>query len=86
MLSEEKECYLCGSPFDLEKHHCLHGSRRKKADEDGLIVYLCHTCHMRLHDTGDGDRELQRMAESYWILTHRGGIPAFIARYGKNYL
>ena len=86
MINSEKKCFLCGSVHALERHHCLHGSRRKKADEDGLTVYLCHRCHMRLHDLGEEDRTLQQVAERYWIRENNSDVAGFIKRYGKNYL
>ena len=43
IISDAKKCYICGSVHDLEKHHCVFGTAsRKKADRDGLWVYLCH--------------------------------------------
>ena len=81
-----KVCYLCGG-YGSDRHHCLHGTaNRKKADEDGLTVMLCHDCHMKLHDTGLNDRYLQRQAETRWIEHYKSSIEEFIKRYGKNYL
>ena len=86
MINDERKCFLCGVTYSLEKHHCLHGTRRKKADEDDLTVYLCHRCHMRLHDLGEDDRTLQQVAERYWIYKNKSDVNGFISRYGKNYL
>ena len=84
---EKKMCYFCLSQRNLEKHHCLHGTaNRKLADEDGLFVWLCRNCHMRLHDKGIGDKGLQIVAEKAWM-QHYGKTEAdFIKRYGKNYI
>lgn len=69
------------------EHHCLHGSRRKLAEEDGLKVHLCPRCHMALHDTGLGDKYLEQIAEETWLETHPGTtVEDFIKRYGKSYL
>ena len=83
----DKVCYICARYGNLEKHHCIHGTaNRKLADEDGLFVWLCHNCHMRLHDKGIGDKGLQIVAEKAWM-QHYGKTEAdFIKRYGKNYI
>lgn len=82
-----ERCFLCGREGEVHAHHCLHGTaNRRLAEEDGLIVNLCHACHHRLHDTGRGDKELMRVAESRWIEYNFGNVEEFIGRYGKNYL
>ena len=92
IIQHEETCFLCGRKGVLQVHHCLHGTaRRKLADQDGLVVYLCHHCHRELHDKGIGDLELQQHAEEVWIeqkyfYDHTKGVQKFIQRYGKNYL
>lgn len=54
-----------------------------------MTVYLCPSCHSRLHDQGLGDRHLQIVAETEWIKHYADdetGIEKFIERYGKNYI
>ena len=83
---DNRKCYLCGSWDASDRHHVLHGTaNRKKADEDGLTVMLCHRCHMRLHDQGIGDRLLQQVGQKVWEEKY-GDREAFIARFGKSYL
>lgn len=83
----EGNCKICGRYGQMEVHHMLHGSMRALAEEDGLTTLLCHRCHMKLHDTGWHDRDLQREAEEMWLLQdHLRSVNDFIARYGKNYL
>ena len=80
-------CYFCARYGNLEKHHCLHGTaNRRLADEDGLFVWLCHNCHMRLHDQGIGDKGLQIVAEKSWMQHYGKTEEDFIKRYGKNYI
>ena len=80
-------CYFCARYGNLEKHHCIHGTaNRKLADEDGLFVWLCHNCHMRLHDQGIGDKGLQIVAEKAWMQRYGKTEEDFIKRYGKNYI
>lgn len=86
MISAIRICEICGQWRDLEVHHCIHGSgRRKLADEDGLTVYLCRWCHMELHDKGTHDKELQQYAQKYYE-AYIGDRESFIKRYGKSYL
>lgn len=37
---EDECCFICGSEKQLELHHIFGGANRKKADDDGLTVYL----------------------------------------------
>ena len=78
------ECYLCGKSYTagLDHHHCLHGTGdKKKADEDGLWVWLCRECHSKLHDKGEHDKELQALAQRTYINEQKKkGYPADVAR------
>lgn len=86
IIQETNECYICGQ-YPTEVHHCIHGiGRRILADKDGLTVNLCHRCHMRLHDTGFYDKELQKAAQVRWMEYYERSIDEFRARYGKSYI
>lgn len=50
-----------------------------------MTVMLCHECHMRLHDHGEGELRLKQIAQYYWEQTY-GTRDEFIIRYGKNFL
>lgn len=84
MIDEKYRCYLCGRTGNLQKHHCLHGSRRKAADRFDLCVWLCPDCHMKLHDKGIGDRKLQKTAQKYF--EDQFGHNRYMDVFGKNYL
>ena len=86
IVQSEKKCFLCGCQVDLECHHLWHGSNRKRADQDGLTVWLCVHCHRNLHDKGINDRELMEVGERAWLRETGGTIEDFIRRYGKNVL
>lgn len=52
-----KRCYLCGC-VATDRHHMLNGlAYRSKADEYGLVVWLCRKCHNEVH-FGPRSREL----------------------------
>jgi len=80
-------CRICHRYGDMEVHHLLSGTgRRKLADEDKLTCLLCPECHRRLHDKGEHALELKQEGERMWLRTTGGTIRQFINRYGKNYL
>ena len=86
MIDDQRVCKMCGTTNDLEHHHCIHGAgRRNLADEDGLIVFLCHNCHMRLHDTRNIDLAYIKMAQRFYE-KNIGSRAKFMKRYGKSWL
>lgn len=50
ILSEQKECMICGSKNNLNIHHMLHCDSydQRYCDKHNLIV-LCRTCHNDYH-------------------------------------
>lgn len=60
---------ICGNP-PTQIHHVMHGPDRRKAEEDGLIIYVCRTCHDLIHfdkdRSGQTDRALKRLAQLKW--------------------
>lgn len=87
IISNAKKCYICGSESDLEKHHCVFGTaNRKKADSDGLWVWLCHRDHQAIHNQDIWEKKaLQEIAQEHWE-EKNGTRDDFIKRYGKSYL
>ena len=46
ILQSEKECFMCGTVLNLERHHVIFGTAgRKISDKLGLTVWLCHEHH-----------------------------------------
>ena len=86
IISNANKCYYCGSNRNLEKHHCLLGTaNRRKADKDGLWVYLCHDCHQDVHNYNTIARKsLQKEAQKAYERTH--SREEFMERYHFNYL
>lgn len=80
---EEGECFICHSRGALQTHHCLHGSRRKKADEYGLTVPLCVFCHRLLHDKGYYDRYLEQTAQM--VFENKYSHELWMEEFGKDY-
>lgn len=88
------ECWLCGRngcADPLDKHHIFGGAMRKKSEQYGLVVYLCHQrCHESGPEAAHRDAETMRrlheygqrkaMAENDWTTED------FIREFGKNYV
>ena len=91
IISNANHCYLCGRKENLHTHHVLYGTaNRKKADEDGLTIKLCPSCHTAIHNpTTKFDKwtakALKEIAQEKWEDRY-GSREEFIERYGKNYL
>ena len=92
LINNNKICYVCGKQISLHKHHIFKGIRnRKKADEDGLWIYLCYEHHEGTYGVHgkngkDLDNRLKKLAEEKWIIYFNKTKNDFIKRYGKNYL
>ncbi len=89
ILSNEKVCYICGSPNNIHKHHVFGGANRKRSDREGCWVYLCAP-HHNMSDKGvhfdrEADLKLKRECEREWV-DRNGTIEDFIEAYGKNYI
>lgn len=88
---EDHRCAICGCSYNLEWHHCIHGTaNRKWADAYCLTVWLCHDCHRHIHDDAawrERDQQLEATAQrkfedKYNPDAHRLWMQIF----GKNYL
>lgn len=44
----EPYCQLCGSPYDLHRHHIRYGACGRKT-YIGNIIVLCSNCHRLVH-------------------------------------
>lgn len=66
-LQDEKECFVCCTTQNLERHHCIHGNgNRPKSEKYNLVVWLCSECHRGtsgVHFNPQMDAELKRYAQ-----------------------
>ena len=84
IVTNKQCCYECGSTLNLQEHHCIHGSFRKKADNDGLTVLLCAKCHFNLHhNNNDLDTKYKILAQKAYVKKY--GFDAYMNRYMRNY-
>lgn len=83
-------CFMCRRVCCTEEHHIFRGKNRKRADADGMTVYLCHFCHNEpprgVHFNKLNDTRLKVMAELYWVEHYEKTVEDFIKAYGRNYL
>lgn len=84
-MQDTKECYVTGATSWLDKHHDLHGPRRRAAEKWGCWVWLKHDIHMALHG-GDTalDRRLKRECQSRFEELY--GHEKWMQVFGKSYL
>ena len=66
-------CFITGNTLNLDRHHVLNGALRDWAEQEGLWIYLNHTTHMWIHQTGAGKQvmmKLKRYAQMKWEEVH----------------
>lgn len=105
MPTDENTCYLCGcylNEYNRNLHHCFHGTaNRKIADREGLMVFLCKSCHTdgkdAVHRNKETDIAVQQDAQRVWENKYKESYPyknhaeeaareAFRQLFGKSYL
>lgn len=83
-------CFICGRIAPTENHHIFGGGSRKRADKDGLTVYLCHNCHNEapngVHFNKERNDRLKRIGQMAWMREYGKTKEDFINAYGRNYL
>ena len=85
IMQAEKRCFITGATVGLDKHHCMHGSRRKAAEKWGCWVWLRHDIHMRLHDIDKAlDRQIQQECQHRFEALY--GHEKWMQVFGKSYL
>ena len=83
-------CFICGRFCPTEEHHIFYGKNRKRADMDGVTVYLCHWCHNEppngVHFNKANDMRMKRLGQRTWMAHYGKTVDDFIGAYGRNYL
>ena len=91
IIDDRKRCFVCKTTKGLHLHHVFFGKNRKKADKDGLMVYLCYDHHEGTNGVHGKyghqlDEVLKIIAEKRWLEYYDKDVNEFIKKYGKNYL
>lgn len=89
LLSQKKECYICGLPT-VHKHHIFYGSaNRRISEEQGCWVYLCPAHHnmsnRSVHFDKSLDNWLKETCQLAWE-SEIGSREEFMRLFGKNYV
>ena len=89
ILSNERECFRCGTTLNLEKHHVYGGrGRRDISEKYGCWVYLCmnhHTGDSGIHREKEFDDAMKRRCQRAWERRF-GSREDFIKTFGRSYL
>lgn len=89
ILSNDRECFICHTDYDLHRHHIFAGSRRQTSEKEGCWVYLCARHHNMsdegVHFNRENDLHLKRICQARWEALN-GDREDFIRKFGKSYL
>lgn len=89
ILSNDKKCYVCGTPYNLHRHHIFFGNGiRPLAEKHGCWVYLCAGHHNMsmcgVHNDRVLDLKLKRECQEVFEKTHTR--EEFRKLFNKSYL
>jgi hypothetical protein len=89
IIQSKKECFVCGTTYNLHSHHCIYGtSNRKQSEKYGLKVWLCqehHTGNTGVHRNKELDMHLKKLSQAHFEKVH-GNRRDFMNAFGRNYL
>ena len=83
-------CHFCGSPYDVEVHHCLYGTgERKLSTKYGLVMPLCAFHHRDYKGGVHGlnkilDRQIKQLAQKRFEAKY--GHEQWMKVFGRNYI
>ena len=91
IIQKEKKCFVCGKNggyWGLDRHHCFGASSRKKSEQYGLVVWLCHDeCHLNgVHKDAKLNRMVQAKAQEIAMEHYGWTTEEFIRIFRKNYI
>ena len=90
IISNEKECLVCGTTLNLHRHHCFEGfGRRAVSEKYGCWCYLCGRHHNMskegVHYNKQLDLKLKQSCQVAWEATY-GDREQFIKTFTRSYL
>ena len=90
ILSNEKECLICGNTYMLDVHHIYGGGNRSVSDSNGFWVYVCRRCHTyanySIHKDPDHEKDMELKKRCQWEFEKTHTRDEFRALIGKSYL
>ena len=93
IISNEKQCYLCQTPYNLERHHIYFGTANRQISESqGCWIWLCNRHHTGkvkydegIHFNPDLDLRIKRECQEVWE-REKGNRQEFRKLFGKSWL
>lgn len=90
LISNDKQCLICGATEAVHKHHIFYGTaNRTLSEEQGCWCYLCAYHHNMsnkgVHFNKHLDILLKQECQKRWE-EQNGNREQFIETFGKNYL
>lgn len=91
VMSNEYKCLICGTIFNLHKHHIFHGTaNRKKSEKFGCWCWLCANHHNMsphgVHNDPELDLNLKKTCQTELMLRHGWSEERFREVFGKSYI
>lgn len=87
---DKNGCFFCGSNHWLEEHHVYGAANRKKSENYGLKVWLCHYCHNEppygVHFNADQNQWLKANTQQKAMAHYGWDVDTFRNIFGKSYL
>ena len=87
---DTSKCLICSSNIWLEWHHVFGAALKKKSEEYGLMVRLCHYCHneppIGVHHNKEIRLKLRAYAQKKAMAHYGWDVERFIKEFYKNYL
>lgn len=89
IVSNERECFVCGFTYNLHRHHIYFGAgRRQLSEKYGCWCYLCARHHnlsnAGVHFNKELDTRLKEFTQKKFIENYPD--LDFLKIFGKNYL
>lgn len=89
IISNVKECRVCGSIYNLHKHHIFEGTARRKISEKyGCWCYLCGKHHNLSSEGVHFNKTLDLHLKQLCQIRFQERYPDldFLKTFGRNYL
>lgn len=89
IISNEKQCLICGSTYNLHRHHIFGGvANRKLSEQYGCWCYLCARHHNMSNDGVHFSKSLDTNLKQFGQQKFIEAYPEldFMKIFGKNYL
>ena len=88
ILQDEKKCWVCGTTYNLHKHHIFGAGLRSTSEKNGLWIWLCAPHHNMsdegVHFNAELNRGIRVACQSEYERTHTRA--EWMALIGRNYL